>query len=250
MHRTTREVTLTEAGQLYYEEVSNILDALEVSNKNVRSLSKEITGTLKIGLPASLSHLYVTQHLHEFVAQFPNLKIHIVHGNHLVDLVSNGFDLILHCGELPDSSFYYKKVGLWEKITCASPAYLKKAGTPIQPEDLSIYNCLDHADNFHFSWPFQKKGKIYRVPVSGNIRVNSSMDLCNLTVAGLGFAYLPSFSIAHKLKTGELVSVLDNYRPAALGMYLVYPTNKYISKKTQVFITFLTKLLDCEQISL
>ncbi len=243
MHRTTRQVSLTDAGQLYYEEVSPILDALQASNKNVKSLSKEATGILKIGLPVSISHLYVTQWLHEFLAQHPRLTVHMVNGSRLLDLLGEGFDLILHCGELPDSTFYSKKLGMWEKITCASPAYLKQHGTPKKPEDLMHHNCLDHADNFQGTWDFQVKGKLNSIPVRGNARVNSSIDLCNLAKTGLGLVYLPSFSVAHALKTGELVSVLDAYRPKPLGMYLVYPSHKYLSYKTQALMDFMSGLL-------
>ncbi|MDO8953321.1 MAG: LysR family transcriptional regulator [Gammaproteobacteria bacterium] len=243
VHRTTRQVSLTEEGRLYFDEVSNILDALKASNKNVKSLSTEVAGTLKIGLPVSISHLYVTPHLHEFLAQYPNLKVHIINGNHLFDLLGNGFDLILHCGELPNSNYYYKKLGLWEKITCASPEYLKKYGIPKKPEDLSNHNCLDHAESFHGTWRFQELDKSKNIPVSGNVRVNSSLDLCNLAKSGLGMVYLPSFSVAEALKSGELVSVLDSYRPEALGLYLVYPSHKYLSYKTQVFIDFMANLL-------
>lgn len=246
MHRTTRQVSLTSAGRLYYEEVSPILEALQASNRNVKSLSQEITGTLKIGVPVSISQLYVTQQLQPFLAHHPQLVIHMVTGNHLLDLLEEGFDLIVHCGELPDSTFHYKKVGLWEKITCAAPEYLKRHGTPQQPEDLVQHNCLDHADNVKRTWRFQSNGKTKNVPIQGNVRVNGSMDLCNLAKNGLGIAYLPSFSVAPALKSGALISILDTYRPNALGMYLVYPSNKYLSHKTQVLIEFMTKVLSAK----
>ncbi len=243
MQRTTRHVFLTEAGQFYYDEVSQILDNLEASNKNVKSLGKEIVGTLKIGLPVSISTLYVSQHLHEFLALYPSLKIQIVHGNHILDILENAFDVVLHCGKLPDSSFYFKKLGNWDKIICASPEYLAKYGTPKTPADLSQHNCLDHAENFHFTWRFDKDGNTEDMPVSGNVRVNSSLDLASLAASGLGIAYLPCFSVHPLLKAGKLISILEDYRPPALGMYLVYPSNKYLSQKTQVFIHFMEKLL-------
>lgn len=244
MNRTTRLVTLTEAGQLYYDEVRTLLEALELSNKNIKSLKNEINGVIKIGLPVSISHFYVRPHLHEFLNRFPALKVHIVHGNHLLGLLSNGFDLVMHCGELPDSSFHYKKLDIWEKKICASPKYLEKNGIPLHPNDLRHHNCLDHVDNYDFNWLFQEKGKVKRIPITGNVRINSSIDLCNLAVSGLGIVYLPSFTVKHKLEGGELVSILDCYQPPSLPMYLVYPTDQYLSQKVRVFIDFMTKLLN------
>lgn len=243
LNRTTRLVTLTEAGQLYHDEVRTLLEALEVTNKNIKSLKKNISGVLKIGLPVSISHFYVTPHLHELLIRFPALKIHIVHGNHLLDLLGNGFDLVMQCGELPNSNFHYKKLGLWEKVICASPEYLEKNGTPINPADLMHHNCLDHADNYNVNWLFEEKGEVKKIPVTGNACINSSIDLCNLAVSGLGIVYLPSFTVKHKLVTKELISILDCYRPPSLPMYLVYPTNQYLSQKTRVFIDFMSEIL-------
>jgi len=242
-HRTTRQVTLTEAGQLYYQEVSDILNALTAADQQIKGLREEVTGTLKVGLPASISHSYVSRHLHEFLRQFPSLNIRIINGNHLLDLLENRFDVILHCGMLPDSTFHYKKLGVWRKVICASPDYLQTHGIPQQPTDLSRHNCLDHQDNFQYTWQFQQKQKMMEFAVRGNIRVNSSIDLCNLAVSGLGIVYLPSFSVYHQLKSKNLISILEQYQPPVLGMYLIYPSKQHLNKKTRVFIDFLTTLM-------
>ena len=243
LHRTTRQVTLTEAGQQYFLQVSDILQALKLANKQVKSLNQDLIGTLKVGLPASISHLYLSRHLQVFFTQFPNLKLHIIHGNHLLDLLENGFDLILYCGHLPDSSFHYKKLGSWKKVICAAPTYLKKYGIPKQLKDLQQHNCLDHADNFYHSWHFQENGKIKDIPVSGNMLVNSSIDLCNLAVSGMGIAYLPNFSVYPELKQDRLISILEQHQPSPLPIYWVYPSKQYLERKTQVFIEFIEKLL-------
>jgi DNA-binding transcriptional LysR family regulator len=185
-HRTTRQVTLTEAGRLYFDEVKNLMDGLEAANQNVKSIRKEISGVIKVGVPVSISHMYVTEHLHEFVKRYPKLRVHLVTGNHLLDLLENGFDVVMHCGELPSSSLHYKKLGMWDKVTCASPRYLQEHGTPMTPEDLAQHNCLDHADTFHVTWSFQDKGKTKEIAVSGNACVNSSIDLVNLAVNDMG----------------------------------------------------------------
>ncbi|MDR3490973.1 MAG: LysR family transcriptional regulator [Gammaproteobacteria bacterium] len=239
LQRTTRSVTLTEEGNLYHKEVSEILLALEASKKNIKSLNKEVSGTLKIGSPVSISNLYITQFINKFMIEYPNLKIQIVNGNHLFDLLDNGFDLVIYCGELPNSSYHYKKLGTWEKIICATPEYLKKHNTPKIPQDLQNHNCLDHYDNANRTWKFLEKGKINELQVEGNILINSSMDLKNLAINHMGIVNLPSFTISDELKNQKLIPVLSKYKLPALGIYAVYPTNKFLSKKTEVFMKFL-----------
>lgn len=241
--RTTRLVTLTEAGQVFYAEVRDILQALEASKKTVKSFNQEITGTLKIGLPASIGHLYVSSAIVKFSRQYPQLKIQMVQGNHLLDLLRNGFDLVVHCGELPDSNFYYQKLGDWKKIICAAPSYIKKHGIPKIP-DFRQHHCLDHYDNFQPTWRFKINGKLKEVPINANIYANSSLDLKNLAKSGLGIAYLPSFTVYQEIKDGHLISILEKYQPPVLGMYAVYPSHKYLTKKTKLFLEFLADLLN------
>lgn len=242
LQRSTRQVTLTEAGQLYYTQVQDLLTALEASKKMVKSLNEEVTGTLKIGVPVSISYLHISPALHQFIKKYPQLKIQIVHGNHLLDLLGSGFDLVIHCSKLPDSSFYYKKLGQWKKIICASPAYLKKHGVPKIPQELMSHQCVDHYDNVQKTWKFKLDKSLIEVPINANIYVNSSLDLKNLALQGLGIAYLPSFTVYHELKEGHLISILEDYQPPAVDMLAVYPSNQYVNKKTKLFLEFLEKL--------
>lgn len=242
LQRNTRQVSLTEAGALFYDNCLNLLQNYSISVKQVKSLGQDITGTLKIGLPTSISYLSITTHLNHFIKKYPNLKIDIVNGNHLIDLLSSGFDLIIHCGELSDSSLFCKKLGTWSKITCASPKYLKAHGTPNVPEDLRKHNCLDHYDSRDHTWRYLINGESKFFPVNGNIRSNTSMDLKNLAVSGLGIVYLPSFTVQEEIARGTLKSILTPYQVLPLSMYVVYPSNRFLSKKAKVFIDFLTTL--------
>lgn len=242
LQRNTRQVALTEAGSLFYENCLGLLQTYSVALKQVKSFSHEIMGTLKIGLPISISYLLITNYLNQFIKKYPNLKIDIVNGNHLIDLLSSGFDLVIHCGELSDSNLYCKKLGEWTKITCASSKYLKAHGVPKGPEDLRKHNCLDHYDNRDQSWKYLINNEIKSIPVQGNIRSNTSMDLKNLAASGLGIAYLPSFTIREEITNGTLKKLLTSYQVPALGMYAVYPSNRFLSKKARIFIDFLMTL--------
>ena len=134
-HRSTRALNATEAGDLFYHQAQELIQQYDSSIAALKSLSTHVSGTLKIGLPASINQLWITPTLHKLCKTYPDLSIRLVNGNHLLDLLSEGFDVIIHCGALPDSGLYYQKLRDWHKITCATPRYLKKHGTPQQPGD-------------------------------------------------------------------------------------------------------------------
>ena len=242
LQRNTRQVSLTEAGALFYESCLSLLRTYSLSLKELKSLSHELVGTIKIGLPTSISYQHVTPALNQFIKKYPDLRIEIVNGNHLIDLLSSGFDLIIHCGELADSNFYSKKLGEWTKVTCASPKYLKSYGTPKTPDDLHKHNCLDHYDNRSSSWKYIIDNKTQLISVNGNIQSNTSMDLKNLAASGLGIAYLPSFVVRKELADGTLKSFLNDYQVPPLNMYAVYPNSRFLNKKTKLFMDYLAMI--------
>ncbi len=243
LQRSTRQISLTEAGAIFYKNCLNLLEIYTTAQKQIKNLHHELIGVLKIGLPSSISHLYVSTALPEFIKKYPNLKIDIVNGNHLLDLLSSGFDLIIHCGELAASNLYYRKLGAWEKVTCASPSYFKKFGTPKTPQDLIQHNCLDHYDNVDKTWEYQLGNKITSIAVHGNVRANSSLDLKNLALSGLGIVYLPSFTVKSEIRSGALKIILNEYQISPLSIYAVYPSKQFLDKKATVFMDFLEKLL-------
>ncbi|MBS0351589.1 MAG: LysR family transcriptional regulator [Proteobacteria bacterium] len=243
LQRTTRHVNLTEAGEVFLTEISDVLQALEMSKETVKSLTRSISGTLKVGLPVNLSHLYITPVLHQFMELYPNVQIQLVSGDYLLDLLRTGFDLVVHCGHLPDSNFYYEKLGEWKRLFCAAPSYLEKKGIPKTIEELKMHNCIDYYENFDRTWEYQE-GKIRKkIAISGNIRANSSPEIRNLALSGLGISYLGKCSIYRDLQNGSLVSILQNYQTPALGTYAVYPNKKFLSKKTKIFIDFIAEIL-------
>ena len=244
LNRTTRQVTLTEAGSLFYSDVNELIQTFEASKENVKSLTNNVSGTLKVGIPHSVSHYYVSPNLHLFLAKYPHLKIFISTGTEQFNLLNNGYDLIVHCGELPNSSFYYKKIGTMKKIICASPEYLKKHGTPKHYTELSTHNCLSHQDSIHHNWIIEDKGKAKGVLVSGNVNINNTIDLKNLVKAGIGIGYLPHYSVQEELKNGSLISILDEFQPADHELHAIYPHNKYLNKKAKLFLEFISGLLN------
>lgn len=243
IQRSTRKLAITEAGQIFYERCKEIIHSLDTAKLAMTSMKDDICGTIKIGIPASINHLYFIPALPKLLKKYPCLKIEMIQGNHLLDLLDKGFDLVLHCGNLPDSNFHYRTLGQWTKITCASPNYFKKLKKPKKPQDLEKYNCLDHADNRSHTWDYQVNGKVQSFLISGNVKANNSVDLKNLALSGLGIAYLPSFTIWPELKKRELIALLDDFNPEALGLYLVYPSKQFMTKKMHTLIDFFQEMM-------
>ncbi len=242
--RTTRQLTLTEAGHIFYEDCMGIIDVFENSKKALQNLKGTLSGTLKIGIPTSISLLHTSLHINQFLKKHPSLKLNIVNGNHLLDLLEDRFDLAIHCGQLPSSNFYYRKLGSWRLIVCAAPNYLKEHGTPKHPNELEKFNCLDHFDNYDHTWIFQIDGKEQKIFVNGNIRTNSNLSLKNLALTGIGIVLLPSFTIAQELHTKQLIPILTEYEIPPLDICAVYPRSSLLNKKVKAYIRFLT---DCLQ---
>ncbi|WP_191091628.1 LysR family transcriptional regulator [Affinibrenneria salicis] len=241
INRTTRALALTQAGQRFYQHSTNIVRYLEQSVRDLNGLSEEVSGVLKVGLPYSLSHLFLAPAVHRLSQQYPELTLEIVNGNHLLDIFSHSYDLALHAGPLPDSGLYYQLLGFWRKKVCASPDYFAIHGKPETPEQLVRHNCLDHYDNRRNGWGFWRDGERYDVQVKGNLRMNSSLDLCKVAEQGAGVVYLPSFTVKNAIAQQRLVSVLDQDIPGPLQLYVVH-ANRNLSAKEQAFIQFLHSL--------
>lgn len=243
IQRSTRKLSITEAGQLFYEHAKEILYALNTAKAATKALKDNISGVIKIGIPASLNHLYLIPALPTFLKKYPDLKIEMIQGNHVLNLLDKGFDLVLHCGELPDSNYHFRKLGEWTKITCATTDYFKKHKKPKTPYDLEKHNCLDHADNQSHAWGYNIKGKYQTFLIDGNVKANSSVDLKILALSSLGITYLPSFTIWPELKEKKLIPVLAEFTPKPLGMYIVYPSKQFMNKKVSTFIHFLEEIM-------
>lgn len=242
LQRNTRALSLTEAGVLAYESLSTINRSFQQTQEAITSLSNEVVGTLKVGVPNSIIQCHIIPALEAFTQRYPKLCIELVHGNHLLGFIDHSFDLVVHCGELPDSSLYAKRLGYWQQVACASPAYLAEHGTPENIEALQAHNCLVHSDNVKKSWQFLVDKQPVLHKVNGALRCNSNCHLKSLALAGLGLAYLPSFLVFNEVMQGQLVPVLNDYRYGPLEINVVYPSREYLSSKSRAFIEFLKSL--------
>ncbi len=244
LHRTTRSLSLTDAGQAFYERGSLILEQIEEAERAVTQLQTTPRGRLKISMPMTFGQRYVTPLLVEFMARFPELDVELDMSDRKVDVIDEGFDLAIRIGELQDSSLMMRKLADAERYCCASPAYLEEYGTPTHPSDLVDHQCLQYAYGRLNTWQFvSPDDEELFVQVDGRLRANNGEALIEACVAGMGICLVPDFLIGEHLQAGRLVRILDEWNEWNAGVYALYPHNRHLSAKVRQFVDFLVERL-------
>ncbi|MBI4291731.1 MAG: LysR family transcriptional regulator [Betaproteobacteria bacterium] len=242
LHRTTRSLSLTEAGAEFHERASQILADLEAAEQLARSSTSEPRGTLRINAPTSFATAHIATHIAEFLALYPELNVDISLSDRFVDPIEEGYDLTIRITtKLPESTLIARSLAPCKMVVCASPAYFAANGEPESPDDLAQHNCLSYSmsameDKWDFVGPY---GRRYVVTVAGRVRSNSGDLLRSAIVGGSGVMLLPSFIVGEDLKAGRLKAVLMGYRAAERTIYAVYPSRKHLSAKVRALVEFL-----------
>jgi DNA-binding transcriptional LysR family regulator len=242
LNRTTRKVSLTEAGKAYYDRCTHILADLEQADDIVGALQSTPRGTLRLYTPPSMVPL-VSLIITEFLASYPDVGVDATMGERSVDLIEEGYDVAIRLTPPPDSSLIVRGLATWRHVLCCSHDYLKKHGRPDQLSDLSSHNCLRHAlypfeDGWHFT---DRKGVTAAVKVSGNLVTNSGETLRVAALQGVGICLAAGFLVHDDLEANRLVRLLPDYRPVELSMIAVYPHRHQLSVKVRTFIDLLVQ---------
>jgi DNA-binding transcriptional LysR family regulator len=242
-HRTTRSMTLTEAGRSYFERAARILADLEEANLSVSQLQAAPRGKLRVNAPMSFGFLHLASALGDFISRYPEVEIDVTLNDRFVDLVEEGFDVAVRIGSLEDSSLVARKLAPIRRAICASPDYLKARGVPPSPEHLKAHDCLCNSNlPAGREWRFvTADGKTFLVEVKGPLTANNGDALKVAALRGLGFAYLPTFIVGSDLQAGALVTVLDKFIPQDLTLHAVYPHSRHLSPKVRAFVDFLAE---------
>jgi LysR family transcriptional regulator for bpeEF and oprC len=241
IRRNTRQMSLTPAGERFYNETLSLIEQYDVCVRGIRALTNDISGNLKVGIPHAIKQLYVIPNLHKFSKLYPNIRLDIVTGDHYSNFVSHGFDLAIHYGNLPDSNLYYSILGSWSNSICLSAQYADLHGIPCHPNQLHEHNCLLHYERSPKAWSFLIDGKEVDIKIEPSISVDSYIDLTKMVSDGLGISSIPDFAVRAALRNGTLLSVLDAYKSKALPLYILY-ANPQPSKEEMAFIEFIRSL--------
>lgn len=241
LQRTTRQISLTEAGQGFHERVLTVLGGLEEAEAFASGRSSEVNGTLKISASTSFGRMHVAPHLKPFMEAHPDLAIHLVLSDEFTDIVGGGFDLAIRIAELNDSSLVARRLAPVRRVLCAAPSYLAEHGTPETLDDLKRHRCLP-AHN-HDSWRLEGPNGPVTLRPEGMLITNSSEVIREAVIAGLGIALRSTWDVGAELKSGKLVQVLPQYESSRnVALSAVYPSRQFLPAKVRLFIDYLAEL--------
>lgn len=242
LQRTTRHVSPTLDGEAYYRRCTAIL--ADIEDAEAAFSDAKPRGLLRIDVHGTLARFFVLPGLPEFLARYPDLQLHISEGDRFVDLVREGIDCVLRVGDLHDSSMVARRVAMLPEVTCASPGYLARFGTPKTPDDLASHHMIGFVSSATGSvipLELQVDGAIRNFALPTPITVTGAETLFGAALAGLGLIQVPRYRLGPYFEAGTLVEVLKDYPPTPTPVSLLYPHSRQLSPRVRVFIDWVTK---------
>lgn len=244
LNRTTRTLSLTEAGHTFYLRCNEILHELEDAESELTAFGQKPKGKLKVNCSPGFAKHQLLPLLPLFYQEFPELELELQLTGQAIDLVSEGVDLAIRLGQLTDTSMVARKLGDSPRIICASPDYLKKNGTPQTPNELVAHNCLTLSTSEAFNlWNFQGKDKQYQIQAYGNFTTDNVEALYDYACMGGGIIRLSDFMVKGAIDQGTLVPVLTNFETDQQVVHIVYAHRKFLPVKIRAFVDFMLENL-------
>ncbi|MGI9411627.1 MAG: LysR family transcriptional regulator [Hyphomicrobiaceae bacterium] len=241
IHRTTRRMTLTEAGQNYLEAVETILDDIAQAESQASQSATEVQGQLRLNVPVSFGIREIAPLLPKLAEEYPKLNVDLGLNDRHVNLIEEGWDLAVRIGQLQESSMIARRLAPCAMVVCASPKYLEQNGRPNSVADLTTHNCLGYTLSRLVGvnrWHFEPGGR-KSVPISGTLQANNGDVLVTAAVAGQGIIYQPVFLVRKEIVDGGLVQLeLDQPTVALDGIYAAYPADRKPPAKVRATIDF------------
>lgn len=240
LNRTTRRLSLTEAGSDYCQRAIQVLAMVEEAETSVAQEASVPRGTLRVTSSVAFGVRHLGRAITEYLQHYPGVEADVTLNDRVVDLIEEGFDVAVRVAARIDPGLVARRLTRARIAACASPGYLKKHGTPKSPEDLARHNCLTYAYwSLGNEWHFRRKGVQRKVRVSGSLRGNNGDILVNAAIEGMGVILQPTFLAYEALREGKLVRILPAWEADELSVFAVYPHRKYLPPKVRSFIDFL-----------
>lgn len=240
LHRTTRNVSLTEAGKLYFEQTNPALSVLENAQLSVSALQQSPQGLIKLTAPVAFGEAFIAPLLNRFLETYSGISIQCAFSNDTLDIVEQGLDLAIRIGKLEDSSLIAKKLATRQLYVCGSREYLQNNSIPTSLEDLKQHSLLVGSQPY---WRFLINNDVQTVSVSGRVRYNSGNALKAAAINGLGLTQLPGFYVRDSIAKGQLVEVLPDYKDKQEAIWAVFPSNRNVAPKIRLLVDFLSENL-------
>ena len=240
LQRTTRTLKLTEAGELYYREVSRLLGDLKTVEQQLDEVTGQVTGELRIVAPMSFGQRRLASVVAQFALLHPKLRVTLRLEDRETDIVSEGLDLAVRIAYLNDSSLVARPVASVPRYFCASPGYLEKRGTPQSPGELLQHDCLHYnIISEREEWTFSGQEGDESMMIKGVFCSNNGEVLAEAAMHGLGITVLPDFIVEEALADGRLVRLLEGHERSSLTLFVLYPSRHHVPAKTRLFIDFM-----------
>jgi len=242
LNRTTRRLSLTEAGLAFLDGCSRALAEVEAAEEAASRHGNELRGTLRIAAPLSFALLHLRPAMLEFMTAHPQVEVNLALDDRVVDLVQGGYDMAVRIGRLPDSSLVVRRLAPSRTVIVASPAYLVERGRPLHPAELSGHECLLYTGSARSDhWSFRVDGQWIAIPVHGRLQANNGDMLLAAAIAGHGITLLPSFIAGSAVERGDLTCLLRDFPTPDGAIQAVYPPTRQVSRRVRVFCDFLAQ---------
>ncbi len=239
LHRTTRKLSLTEAGSNYYPRAIQVLAAIEDAEHLAAQGSVEPRGRLRISAASAFAVGNLESVISAYVQRFSKVEIELMTTERIVDLVEEGFDLALRVTNQLSPGLIGRRLVPVRVIACASPAYLEQYGAPQTPEDLLRHNCMYYStSSYRNKWLFSKAGEEKTIAVTGNFHSNNGNVLVNAAIDGMGIIYEPDFLVHEALRQKRLVHILEDWGLDGYSLFAVYANRQFLPPKVRSFIDF------------
>mgnify|MGYP003547839458 FL=1 len=249
LYRTTRKLSLTDAGRTLYDKAKIAKHAFQEAENAVTGYGEDMKGHIRITMPVVSANFIFSESIAEFCKQHPEVSVELQITNRLVDLIEEGFDLALRTAVLEDSSLIARRLIDSQWIICATPAYLKQHGTPQTPEQLQNHECLVYKfDNTaNSTWPLYIDGKEQLISVHGRFHSNHLSAIKQAALSDLGIAFLPQVLIYEEIQKNTLTQILQCFTSKKLGLYAVYPKARQPDQKLKLLVAHLRDSLHQKQ---
>ena len=245
LNRTTRTISLTDAGRAYFERCSQIIIDAENAERSINQLQERPSGLLRINAPGSFSSKYLFTVFAQFMQRYPEVKLEVELNDRLIDVVAEGYDVVIRVGEIKDSNLVARKFTSSRAVVVASPDYLKRKGRPLQIEELTQHDCIAYTLlPMPTQWVFYKGGVRSSVTVDPRAMCNNAALEVAMVVQGIGITQLPLFTCEREVENGDLQIILDDYDPIKLDVFVVYPHRQYLTSKVRAFVDFVVDAFD------
>jgi DNA-binding transcriptional LysR family regulator len=242
INRTTRTISLTDAGRAYYERCSQIMIDAENAERSINRLQEKASGLLRINAPVSLGSKHLLDVLPQFMQRYPEVKLEVEFNDRLIDVVAEGYDVVIRVGEIKDTSLVARKITSSRAVVVASPDYLKRKGCPALAEELTQHDCIAYSLlPTPTQWSFYKGGVRTAVTVEPRAMCNNAALEVAMLVQGIGIARLPLFTCEQEVASGALQIILQDYDLVNLDVFAVYPHRQYLTAKVRAFVDFVAE---------